>query len=80
MSDIHTDLEKIKIVAMYHAKQHGINYNIIILNPNDKGEFDFASGSTYEYVTDSYLKKERNNIKLLITTDQLCQQQSNQTN
>lgn len=69
--NIHHDLEKIKNVAIHYAKEHNCNYNIILMNPNANGEFDLSSGSTYEYVTDSYFNKPRPNVIRLYTTDNL---------
>lgn len=66
---IHHNLEQIKAVALEYAKQHNCNYNVIIHNPNDKGEFDMACGSTYEFVVDSYFETERPNIIRLYKTD-----------
>jgi hypothetical protein len=71
MHIIHTDLRQIIQIALSYAKRDNCNYTILILNPNEKGEFDIASGSTYEFVRDSYFEKERTNIKILYTTDQL---------
>lgn len=67
--DVHHDLEAITEVAKHHAKEHGVNYNIIIHNPDENGEFQ--DGSTYEFVADSYFEKERPNVKLLHKTDDL---------
>lgn len=64
---IFNDLEAIKAVALENAKKHNCNYSIIINNPVD-GEYNEASGSTYEFVTDSYFEKERNCI-VIGTTD-----------
>lgn len=69
--NIHHDLEKIKLVAMDLAKRHSCNYNIIVLNLNDKGEFDLEARSTYEFVLDSYFDKPRPNAILIHKTDDL---------
>ncbi|HEY0029152.1 MAG TPA: hypothetical protein VGC65_00225 [Bacteroidia bacterium] len=69
--EIHSNLEQLKLVAIEHAKAHGCNYNIIIHNPDAEGKFNEASGSTYEYVADSYFEKDRPNAKLLHRTDDL---------
>ena len=65
--DIHQNLEAITMVALHHAKEHDCNYNVIISNPID-GEF--GDGSTYEYVADSYFKKERDCILVMKTDDE----------
>lgn len=71
MNDAHHDLSLMKEVAMYHAKKHNCNYNIILLNPTAQGEYDRSEGSTYEMVVDSYFEKPRPNVKLLHKTDDL---------
>jgi hypothetical protein len=72
---IYHDLEAIKSVAIEATKEDGYNYNIILNNPNDKGEFDLSVGSTYEFVADSYFNKPRPNTILLFKTKDLLQQQ-----
>jgi len=67
---IYNDLEMMKAVAIHHAKLHNCNYNIIILNPDDK-KFNEAAGSTYEYVADSYFDTYRPNVILLHKTNDL---------
>ncbi len=67
----HHNLDTIKAVAISNARKHKMNYNIIIMNPDGDGNFDQASGSTYEMVADSYFSKERPNVKLLYKTDDL---------
>lgn len=74
--NIHSDLDTIKLVAVEKAKQHKCNYNIVILNPNAHGEFDEASGSTYEFVADSYFDKPRPNVKILFKTNDLPETQN----
>ena len=69
--NIHHNLPVITEVAKEQAKDHNCNYNIIISNPNAKGEFDANEGSTYEIVGDSYFEKPRPNAKLLHKTDDL---------
>lgn len=69
--DIHHDLEKMKLVAKAKAQEHNCNYNVIIMNPNSKGEFDLSEGSTYEMVRDSYFEKERPNAVLVCKTDDM---------
>jgi len=66
---IHTNLEEIKAVAIYKAKEHNCNYNIIIHNAVD-GEFKEGE-STYEFVRDSYFETDRQNCVLLHKTDDL---------
>jgi hypothetical protein len=68
---IHHNLEKIKTIAISYANEHDCNYNIILMNPNDTGEFDSEVGSTYEIVVDSYFEKPRPHAKLLFKTDDL---------
>jgi len=70
---IYHNLEAIKAVAMDYTKKDGYNYNIILHNPNAKGEFDLASGSTYEFVMDSYFNTPRPNVILLHKTKDLLQ-------
>lgn len=65
---IYKDLEKIKAVAMHYSKEHCCSYNIIMMNPDENGEFQECS--TYEYVADSYFQKERT-CKLITTTNQI---------
>lgn len=66
---IHTNLEELKAVAIYKAKEHNCNYNIIIHNAVD-GEFKEGE-STYEFVRDSYFETDRPNCVLLHKTDDL---------
>lgn len=68
---IYHNLDHMKLVAIDRAKAHGCNYNVILMNPNENGEFDASKGSTYEMVADSYFQKDRPNVKLLHTTDDL---------
>lgn len=72
--DIHSDLELIKAVAIKKAQDHNCNYNIILLNPNSKGEFNVEYGSTYEFVADSHLQKDADNVVLLHRTDDLIKE------
>lgn len=71
---IYNDLEMMKAFAIHNAKQHNCNYNIVILNPDDNGNFDDYLGSTYEFVTDSFFEKHRPNVKLLYKTDDLIEE------
>lgn len=66
---IHTNLEDLKAIAIYNAKEHNCNYNIIIHNAVD-GEFKEGE-STYEFVRDSYFETDRPNCVLLHKTDDL---------
>ena len=71
--NVHHNLEAIKKVALLHAIEHGCNYNIILMNPDSDGNFSREAGSTYEMVRDSYFEKERPNVKIIATTDQIQQ-------
>ena len=71
MSDPHRKLDQMILLAKSFAKKHQINYNIVLMNPNPKGEFDVSYGSTYEFVADSYFEKERPNVIILHKTDDL---------
>jgi hypothetical protein len=77
-TDIHHNLEAIKDVAISYAKEHQVNYNIILMNPDSDGKF--TMGSTYEYVADSYFEKERPNVILLHKTDDLIKDEQNPEN
>lgn len=68
---IYHNLEDIKLVAISYAQDHGVNYNIILMNPDAEG--NFTKGSTYEFVTDSYFEKDRPNVKLICKTDSLIE-------
>ena len=78
MNNIYHDLEAIKSVAVAHTKDDGYNYNIILHNPNDKGEFDLSLGSTYEFVMDSYFNTPRPNVILICKTKDLLQVEDTQ--
>lgn len=71
---IHHDLEQIKMLAVESTKMDGYNYNVILNNPNDKGQFDLSVGSTYEFVMDSYFNTPRPNAILLHKTKDLLQE------
>ena len=60
--DPHHNFELMKLVALDQAKKHNCNYTVILLNPNEKREFDLSYGSTYEMVLDSYFEKPRPNV------------------
>lgn len=66
---VYKNLEAMTDVALHNAKEHGCNYNVIIHNHVD-GDFH-PERSTYECVTDSYFEKERPNVRLVYTTDDL---------
>lgn len=66
--NIYFDFEAIKNLALYYAKEHKVNYNIILRNPVDG---KFGVGSTYEFVLDSYFDKERPNVVILHRTDDI---------
>jgi len=68
---VHNDIQLMTYYALNNAKNHNCNYNVIIMNPNESGEFDTNAGSTYECVRDSYFEKPRPNAKLLFKTDDL---------
>lgn len=70
---IYHNLEAIKAVAIDYTTKDGYNYNIILSNPNAKGEFDLEAGSTYEFVRDSYFNTPRPNVILLHKTKDLLQ-------
>lgn len=73
--NIYQNLEAITQVALQYAKEHDCNYNIILMNPDENDEFSEANGSTYEMVADSYFDKERSNVKLITTTDEIILQE-----
>jgi hypothetical protein len=75
---IYHDLEAIKAVALDYTKKDGYNYNIILHNPNAKGEFDLETGSTYEFVMDSYFNTPRPNVILICKTKDLLQAEDTQ--
>lgn len=75
---IYHNLQAIIDVALQAAKDHNCNYNIILANPNEEG--NFAPGSTYEFVTDSYFEKPRPHVKLLYKTDDFLQEETKQNN
>lgn len=64
---VHHDLTVIKILAVHYAKTHRMKYNVVIMNPNAKGEFDALAGSTYEIVLDSAFKENTNLVKVTDT-------------
>lgn len=75
---IYHNLEAIKAVAMDYTKKDGYNYNIILHNPNAKGEFDLSAGSTYEFVMDSYFNTPRPNVILICKTKDMLQLEDTQ--
>ena len=74
---IRQDFEEIKSVAIHFAKEHNCNYTVILMNPDDEGNFSLRTGSTYEFVADSYFEKERPNIKILFATKDEAEQEPN---
>lgn len=58
MSDIHQDLDLMKMVAAEQARKLDRAYNIIIKNPSDDGKFEKGI-STYELVDDEYYNANR---------------------
>lgn len=73
--DIHTNLQAITSVAISNAKSHGVNYNIILMNPDKDGNFSEQSGSTYEFVRDSYFDNPRPHVVKIADTDTLLKAQ-----
>lgn len=71
---VYKDYETMSLVALHYAKEHKCNYNIILRNPNENGEFDPAF-STYEFVLDSYFDKERDNVILMAKTDDILREE-----
>ena len=76
--DIHHDLKSITLVALSYAKEHNVNYNIIMMNHVD-GKFSHSAGSTYEFVRDSYFEKERPFAVILHRTDDLIAEEQKLT-
>lgn len=73
--NVYKNLEAMTQVAIHQAKEHNCNYNVILMNPDENGEFSESNGSTYEMVADSFFNKERSNVKLIYKTDDLIQQE-----
>lgn len=73
--NIYHDRKMMEQLAIHNAKEHGCNYNVILMNPIDG---KFGDGSTYEFVADSYFEKERPNTILLDTTDNLIPKEANE--
>lgn len=69
--NIYHNLEAIKDIAIESAKEHDCNYNVILVNPGEDGKFNVETGSTYEFVADSYFEKPRPNAIILHRTDDL---------
>lgn len=67
---IYHDFNAIKELALYYAKLHNRNYNVIIVNPDENGNFNEAYGSTYEFVNDNYFSKERPNVVKVYQTNE----------
>ncbi len=75
--EIHHDFDKIKMLAIYYAKEHNSNYTVILMNPDANGNFSLDSGSTYEFVADSYFEKERPNVKIMFSTKEEATEKNN---
>jgi len=73
--DIHTNLQAITSVSISNAKNHGVNYNIILMNPDSAGQFSEQYGSTYEFVRDSYFDTPRPHLVKITDTDTLLKAQ-----
>lgn len=73
---VYHNLEDMTAVAIHTAKEHNCNYNVILFNPDENGEFSLENGSTYEMVADSYFEKERSNVKLIYKTDDLIEKEN----
>lgn len=67
---VHKSLESIKLLAKNAAGNHNMVYVVVIMNPNEAGEFEEQAGSTYEFVAESYFEKPRPNVKVLLRTDE----------
>jgi SEC-C motif len=74
--NIYHDLELMTEIALQKAREHNCNYNIILFNPDENGEFSAERGSTYEMVADSYFEKPRPNVKLITTTGEIMLQEA----
>lgn len=72
---VYKNLEAMTDVAIHLAKEHNCNYNVILYNPDENGEFSESRGSTYEMVADSFFKKDRPNVKLIYKTDDLIEKE-----
>jgi len=68
---IHHDLSMIEKIALHKANEHNCVYHIILMNPDEQGNFDLENGSTYEFVRESFFEDESNldNIKYLAICD-----------
>lgn len=75
---VYKNLETMTQVAIHQAKEHNCNYNVILMNPDENGEFSESNGSTYEMVADSFFNKERSNVKLIYKTDDLIAQEESE--
>lgn len=67
---IYHDFNAIKELALFYAKRDKMNYNVIIVNPDENGNFNEAKGSTYEVVNDNYFSKERPHIVRVYQTNE----------
>jgi len=73
---IYHNLEAMTQLALHEAREHNCNYNVILFNPDENGEFSLENGSTYEMVADSYFEKPRPNVKLITTTGEIMLQEA----
>jgi hypothetical protein len=74
--NIYHDLDLMTEISLQKAREHNCNYNVILYNPDENGEFSLENGSTYEMVTDSYFEKPRPNVKLITTTGEIMLQEA----
>ena len=79
MIPIHQNLPAIILIAKDYAKKHQVNYNIVLLNPDEYGEFNEDEGSTYEFVVDQWLEETQARYLLLHTTDELLEEEKQKT-
>jgi len=77
-NSIYHNLEDMKMVAVQSAKDHGCNYNVILMCPDSEGKFNRFKGSTYEMVANSFFNKPRPNAVLLHKTDDLIKAEENE--
>jgi hypothetical protein len=67
---IYHNLEKLILIALSASIKHECNYNIILINPSENGEYT-EGVSSYGFVTDSFFDTERPDVLLLSKTDDL---------
>jgi hypothetical protein len=68
---VRDNLHLAKIVAVQKAKRENKNFNVVLMRPNHLGKFCIGTNSAYEIVEDSFLFTEREDVKLLHTTNDL---------